>query len=275
MLSKTLILNLRGGLGNQIFQAFGGAHFANKLGAKLLLDDSGIINHKDYTRRSWLREFSLEGLFPEISMSWRKKPMAQILSRIPRNMELSSSLEEIELIKLDSIKRKIKIHDWFISTKYLPETKSKLLKDYVHNLSPTASNFALAKGSMQDSASIHIRLGDFKQTPWGTLSPEWYRSALLRLAELGVREVDCYSDDLQDAKKMLQGLEAQITIRFPEEHNVLLPHELLFVMSNYRYFVSSNSTLSWWASYFNSRKNSVILSNWGDELHLTGWWKVK
>jgi hypothetical protein len=275
MLSKTLILNLRGGLGNQFFQAFGGAHFANKLGTKLLLDDSGIINHNDYTRRSWLREFSLEGLFPEISIRWRKRPMVQILSRIPRNLELSSSLGEIELTKLVSAKRRIKINDWFISTKYLPETKSKLFKDQIHNLRATVSDFALANGSIPDSAGIHIRLGDFKQTPWGTLSPEWYRSALLRLVELGVREVDCYSDDLQDAKKILQGLETQITIRFPEEQNVLLPHELLFVMSNYRYFVSSNSTLSWWASYFNSRKDAVILSNWGDELHLTGWRKVK
>lgn len=124
------------------------------------------------------------------------------------------------------------------------------------------------------AAAIHMRFGDFKKTSWGVLPSDWYRAALLQLSQSGIKEVDCFSDDLNDAKQITQGLNHLIRFRFPEERTPLLPHELLYIMSKYRYFVSSNSTLSWWSCYFNSRHDQIIISPWKDELHLDDWRKV-
>lgn len=271
---KKVIVKLRGGLGNQLFQAYAGAHFANKFQSELFLDDVDIANHADLTRRAWLREFKLEYLLNFQSVRWRNYRSSQIISRLPVKWRKEPTIGEIELNAIEQVTSDIRIYDWFINSQYLPSARGSLRRDQIRNLRDTASNLAHLNRNNSESAAIHIRLGDFRRTPWGTLPIEWYQKALEMFVDSGITKVDCYSDDLAGARDIVGSFESKIDFRFPEDGAFLNPHELLFVMSTYHNFISSNSTLSWWAAYYNSHPHAMVISNWNKHLHQANWIRI-
>ena len=123
-------------------------------------------------------------------------------------------------------------------------------------------------------AAIHVRLGDFKKTVWGALPNSYYQRAVVALLEGGVQEIDCYSDDIEDAKSIFGNLISEVNMIFPEENTSLNPLELLWVLSSYKYFASSNSSLSWWASYLNRNKDRTIYCPWGENLMMKEWVRI-
>jgi len=266
-----ITVKLRGGLGNQLFQFFAGAYYARKFESQLKLDGSALFRHKDITRRAWIQKIDLQNYFPDLQISWKVSPKIQFARKNLGGNDRSPYLEEKDLEVIKSLDFNINVFDWFHSKKYAPIEKRILLIKERESIHPHVQGFCKELKIRKDSAAIHIRLGDFKNTSWGTLSSEWYSKSIEQLARSEVREVDCYSDDINDAKEILKPLTKSFVFNFPETKSSFEPHELLFALSNYKYFVSSNSTLSWWASYFNTIDEQRILCSWGSHLLVDGW----
>ena len=262
---------LRGGLGNQLFQASAGQYFARKHGVKAFLEDSVILRHQDPSRRSWIRNFDLDGLFGTNNLRMRNRLYCEIKSRVRFIESSEKPFTQLELENLDEMKRSIRVYDWFHSKKFLPAEKIQLNENLLRNLNARTKDISQHIATSPKIGAIHIRLGDFKATSWGVLPQAWYLNALRQLHELGVEYLDCYSDDIQEAKLLVEPISSLFHIRFPELESKLNPHELLWILANYKFYVSSNSSLSWWASYFNIHNEPRILSPWRKELHLTSW----
>lgn len=270
-----ITVHLRGGLGNQLFQLTAGTHYAVKFDTSLRLDDSAIIRHKDKRRRSWLRMIDVQNIFANTRIDWIRISTAYLNgSRFGNSFSKFDLLEESQLRELIKPPRNIHVRDWFQSKDYLPKEKMKLENGDFSNVREFALELIREKTQQSDATAIHIRLGDFKKTEWGMLTPSWYQRALRKISQIGITKVDCFSDDIAEAIILLEPLRANIKFNFIEANNELLPHELLLLMSKYKYFVSSNSTLSWWACYFNSRQESEIFCPWGKELMLSKWKKI-
>ena len=266
-------LIMRGGLGNQLFQAAAGASLAKKFKVNVFLDDVSLARHQDVTRRSWIRKIEVGKLFCEDLLRFRSTRLTELRSRFALDLSKRFAHSESEINNLSSLTNSIQVYDWFHSSEYLPTDALKLKKEMIKDL---RKDFLISVTEISESnhAAVHIRLGDFKQTPWGVLSKKWYVSAIRQLASAGVTRVDCYSDDIPEAEEIIGELKQDININFPEKKYQLMPHELLWKLSNYKHYVSSNSTLSWWAAYLNQHEDPFIISAWGDHLHQRNWYQI-
>jgi hypothetical protein len=142
------------------------------------------------------------------------------------------------------------------------------------SISINTKNFVDEISNNSGLAGIHMRFGDFATTSWGILPNNWYRRAFNELDVLGISHVHIYSDEIGVAEKLLQELPHRFTYSFPENSGLLLPYELLWIMRQYKTFVSSNSTFSWWASYLNVNADPTIFCPWENHLYLKSWIKL-
>jgi hypothetical protein len=112
---------------------------------------------------------------------------------------------------------------------------------------------------------VHIRGGDYRKAPGiGLLSKAYYRRALQELQVDSGAEITIFSDDPDYASVIAKSLSSQSQINFS---NVKSPLFLLAEMSESSAFIGSNSTLSWWASFF-SQSSRITMPN---PMYLQDW----
>jgi hypothetical protein len=267
---KKLRMQLRGGLGNQLFQAVAISHFSSKLSATALLDDVAIIRHRNPSRRSWLRKLDIGEFFSNPNLRWTPQITTKIRSSLPKFRNTTPTIDEFGLTSIRSLEKNFRVVGWFQSNEYLPKKHLVLNRRVIDGLPESILEFG-DEIIESKRAAIHIRLGDFKQTSWGVLPSSWYGKAIEKLWEIGVSQVDCFSDDIEDAKAMLNKFCFGMEFNFPEEKRAMNPVELLWVLSSYKYFASSNSSLSWWASYLNRNDDKIIYFPWNENLIMENW----
>lgn len=271
-----LTLHLRGGLGNQLFQATAASFFADRLKVDVILDDSAIIRHRDKSRRTWLRRMDIQRLFNNEKMEWKPFGLSLLSSTLSLPKDGTVELNESDLLQLYELDRDIHVADWFQKAKYVEAVKPGLYPEDSAEIRNNVNEEIYRIRNSDGLGAIHIRLGDFRQTQWGVLSGEWYVQALRKLIDRReLRRIDCYSDEIDAAREILKPLNKKVVIQYPEEKFKFLPHELLWTLSTYQSLISSNSSLSWWASYLNRTKNPLILCDWGDDLFLERWEKFQ
>jgi len=266
-----IVAKIRGGLGNQLFQAAAMAHFAEKWSRRIVLDDVAIIRHPDKSRRSWLRKINLESLFLEPNLRWRNHTFSYLRSVFSPNVKDGFFLDEAAVNRLEVPSQSLEIHGFFMSKLYLPRQSMKIHENTFKEVHPAFMRVVDKNRNNDESAGLHVRLGDFKNTPWGSLRRDWYVKALNLLIKDGISQIDCYSDDLRELEEILDPLRGKLHFRFPEKEKAMNPHELLLVLSSYNNYVSSNSSLSWWASYLNQSFSPKIICQWEEHLFMEGW----
>lgn len=112
---------------------------------------------------------------------------------------------------------------------------------------------------------VHIRGGDYRKAPGiGLLSKAYYRRALQELQVDSGAEITIFSDDPDYASVIAKSLSSQYQLNFS---NVKSPLFLLAEMSESSAFIGSNSTLSWWASFF-SQSSRIAMPN---PMYLQDW----
>jgi len=266
--NPSLQLFIRGGLGNQLFQLSGAIFHAKRLSANLIVDETALINHHDFTRRNWVSELDLSNFPGNKDIGWVSSHGFSFRRR--KFQEIS----EEALITLTTMSSNLNLRGWFQESSFplsLNIEKNALMPK---SISINAMNSVNEISNNSGLAGIHMRFGDFATTSWGVLSNNWYQRAFNELDNLGISHVHIYSDDIGVAEKLLQELPHRFTYSFPENSGILLPHELLWIMRQYKTFVSSNSTLSWWASYLNVNPDPTIFCPWENHLYLKPWIKL-
>ena len=265
---------LRGGLGNQLFQTLAGDFFSRKYSASVTLDDFALFQHSDPTRRTWIKKLDVNRIFENDNIRILNQKNRIVRKIRKSGFQVSSALSERDILNLGEPSKRIILFDWFQNTNYIPEKRRELRTEYVKNLRLHVRKYGETVFDSTTIGAIHIRLGDFKSTSWGILPAATYQKAVLKLMEVGIKTIDCYSDDINSAAKILEPMNKIANIRYPEIETTLAPHELLWTLTQYQSYSSSNSSLSWWASYFNQHEKPNIFSPWDKKLHLTQWKKV-
>jgi Glycosyl transferase family 11 len=264
---------LRGGLGNQLFQASAGAFYGRELNARVVLDDVAIIRHADKSRRGWIRKIDLQKLFGGNYIKVADLLSTRLRSFKPRPHSQGRFYSESDLNSITNVDSQIVVYDWFQSKKFAPKHPQFPSVELFRGLSRSSVTLYEHIRKKSESAAVHIRLGDFVNSSWGALPASWYLNALEQLRSQGIKEIHCFSDDVLEARNMLKPLGSSIKISFPELNLNLKPHEILFILSGYSNYVSSNSTLSWWACYLNNM-NSRIYTPWNSDHSMDGWQSI-
>lgn len=254
-----IIVQICGGLGNQLFQ-YAYARALQEKGNNVCL--ASVF----YTRYRTQREYSLDNFRIRIRRGYLAE---RILSPIADNdlpfkirnwfiqEELSTEYKP-ELLDIQGNRYMIGV---FQSEKYFKNLEEKLRNEIYPKKKIVISRELKKILSGENTVSIHIRRGDYKQLN-NVLEIKYYSDAVDFIKK---RVHDpfflIFSDDMQWVKKHLH-LEGNII--FVNDDRKLQDFEELMVMSSCRHQIIANSTFSWWGAWLNTNPDKIVVGpkNW-------------
>jgi len=246
-----------GGLGNQLFQA----SFAHRLA--ILLPESSVFFVNDNSTSD--RNFSLNGFFESCShvteskshLIWgrNRNEIHRILTRRFPNIKDKKYLRKLINEGDQKIFSERELQDFFRTSSEKLSLVRGYFQIYKYHL-PAHSCFELAFRnsisantgdnvfSEKGGVSLHIRRGDFlKFSSHGPLSINYFTKQLVPL-QGKARTLSVQSDDWEVLSE-LKDLSFEITESSMNEN----PWQLISDAMNSRFFIGSNSSLSWWAAF--------------------------
>lgn len=272
-----ILVKLRGGLGNQLFQYALGRRLALRCGAPLKLDLS-------FYEGQTLRSYGLS--YYNIAASVASPKEVMVVTRtgrsgiLPRLGQVVRSLLPYHrrryirerMLRFDPEVLRVKAPAYLVgywqSEKYFQGIADVLRRDLTLAVPPSPESRATrARLDAVESVSLHIRRGDYASNPstrahHGLCGLDYYRAAAAEMARM-VREphLFVFSDDMAWAKDNL-GLEHVTTY---VDHNAeKRDHEDLWLMSACKHHILANSSFSWWGAWLSKHPDKTIIApkNW-------------
>jgi len=280
-----LTCNLKGGLGNQLFQIFTLIAYSIQNKKSFIFPYSEFIMGHDTKRPSYWNTFLTHlknyttgnGKFDDIT-----HVNELLLLKHPIYKEKS-----FNYCPIDSDVDNMLFDGYFQSYKYFDNYKDKLftlidLKYY--NIKIRSEFFSYL--NTHKTASMHFRIGDYKniQEFHPVLPEKYYDNALLDIPDDYKVIIFCEEQDTDDVQQMIDNLKTKHKHNFVfVDHNIPDWKQML-IMSMCNINVIANSTFSWWAAYFNQDETKKVLypslwfgneiKNNTDDLILPEWIKI-
>lgn len=272
-----IVVRLKGGLGNQLFQYAFGYILAKKNNNKLLLDTEWFDTEGNVP---WLKKRSYELDKFEI-------PSAHVVRHsslpfIPRFFGSRVVRRSFALLKQDHIK----IGDWLIVSTTndcnyldLPKSRNILLNGYFDNhaavylkgyeknfsgqfriKSMNASTKSLLEKIRSDgnTTSIHVRRTDQMHDTGHKAGIEYYRNAIqYMLAKDKNMKFYIFSDDIDWCKEQFREYKNIIFATDPSDDDSLRDFAGMMACKNN---IIAYSTYSWWAAMLNTTPDKVVVT---------------
>lgn len=271
-----IYINLRGGLGNQLFQYASARSFAIAANEKLCLDLSGITNktHNIYA----LDKFNINAETVNECHIWQKKVSRVFLSisyRIGKrfgydksykfDVILSYILNLFGIYNIDNGYMKFKrsitknkyINGYLQSDKYF-EADNRIIREELSLKEGLSENALKLSNTMksQNSVCVHIRRGDFVNIGGIVCTHEYYEGAVKYLAQrLENPEFYIFSNDIPWVR---ENISFPVEVNFIDDNNP--NYEEIILMSSCNNFVISNSTFSWWGQFLSENKGKIVIA---------------
>ena len=269
-------LNLKGGLGNQLFQ------YAYLHNYTLLKPDRNLEFVPDSTARID-RPYELNDLIAFCDHAKKnviKSSDVEPLSVISRNRErilallthsLTSNPEGTELHerrgyqysppKLRHMAFDLPLSGYFQHWKYVENVWTLIGPEIKLQLEAIDTHFQIMK-EPKPQMVLHIRGGDFhvESSTTGVLGSDYYLRALKSIEEKGAEiGVACIlTDDLEFARNIVGQLNlAEYQILGPQDCSAW---EALLLMSGAKFLVTANSTLSWWGAFLSEKRGGICVT---------------
>jgi hypothetical protein len=267
-----IVVQLLGGLGNQLFQYALGRALSERRGLQLKLD---LSSFKDYPLRSYrLGNFRIQaeiaseegilqcgygqGLIGMAQKNWdRTHPW--YARRIVREESFRFSKD------IFKVRDKTLIKGYWQSEKYFIDIAQELRDEIVLKSKMSEESLAiLAEIRSGESVSLHVRRGDYVENPvtnayHGVCSQDYYRRAIGIVKKKVKTETQyfVFSDDPDWVEKSLDIGTDFRTIR----HNGLgKDYEDLMLMSACSNHVIANSSFSWWGAWLCKNPGKVVVA---------------
>jgi len=264
-----VIIQLNGGLGNQMFQYAFGRALALKRHAPLFLDLRAFKN--DPLRDYALNTFNLQAREADEKLLVRYKP--SLVQKIWAKLKLPGSLNsQIYAEKEFCFDPKIALNNkaqYFIgywqTEKYFAGQETEIRRDF--EIKPEylvgVQDFLKAMQNT-DSISLHIRRGDYvsnshTNTFHGVCSMDYYQKAL-NLALEGTTNPHLYifTDDPEWARKETTWPVPTVIV----SGQGLTDIQEFYLMTQVKKNIIANSSFSWWAAWLNSKAQVFCPAKW-------------
>lgn len=239
-----VISNLKGGLGNQMFQWAVGKNLSIKYGQKLFLDISYYIQNPS-NRKFELNKFQ--------NLNYSLTDDLKLISNLPTVVEPSS----FEFLNIHVPVDGIRLDGYWQTENYFLDHKEEILKDF--NISEETKNELIKRYPLvtKNSVSIHIRRTDYVTSngfhPLQNI--QYYNKALNIIRDY--ENILIFSDDINWCK---ENIKLDNSIFIENNDNV----EDLHLMSMCNHNIIANSSFSWWGAFLNKNLNKKIIApnNW-------------
>lgn len=273
-----VVVQLMGGLGNQLFQAAAGIALskAKMVSLAFYFDDS-----YQYAKRSFAlepfkidyRQEKQEIIQRYIPQTGYKRRLHQLLM-LPVNGKIYREKQQFcfdeDFFNLSS---EIYLSGFWQSYKYHEHYKLEILSALAFKDEPHGLNLECYQQikTSHNSVSLHFRRGDYTnpKSDYYCLPLSYYKSALNRLEQqLGDLTLFIFSDDQDWVKKTF---ETRHSMTFVDHNDGASAHEDLRLMAACDHNIIANSSLSWWGAYLNSNKAKLVYvpELWNSEIRVT------
>lgn len=281
-LTILIIVNIYGGLGNQLFQYAAGRYLAEKHNTILKLD---IENFKTDKRRGYsLQYFNIK----EVFCTSVDKAVIKGMERIKKllNNKRPGAIYTEQNLNFDKhvteLGNNMYLDGYWGNEKYFKPIENIIRNEFTVRQPPAGMNeIYLQKIRSANSIAIHVRRGDYvsskeTNTFHGVCSVAYYQAAIAQLsARLSDPVFFIFSDDISWVKENL------VINDFPVdyvEHNSNLAYEDLRLMYSCRHNIIANSSFSWWGAWLNNNPGKIVIApeKWnnipGDKTELPDQW---
>jgi hypothetical protein len=265
-----IIVNLKGGLGNQIFQYAVGRHLSIKLNVPLALDVSGFAT--DPLRNYRLDSFNIKAeLVSPVTNSLQQKLINRF--RSPKNPLNRLFQRKHQMVRENGFPFQENILNspdnsyldgYWQSEKYFLPIQEMIRQDLtlVQPLPPHLQEL-VKQIHNTNSISLHVRRGDYASNPvttayHGLYSTEWYANAAAQMQkDVSDAHFFIFSDDYEWVRSNIK-LDGPCTFVQPSPDGQ--EAQDLYVMSQCKHNIIANSSFSWWAAWLNAHSNKKVIA---------------
>lgn len=261
---KMIIIKLKGGLGNQMFQYALGRNLSLIHNIPLKVDSSYLKNPNQSNRS--LRIDNFNTILEEAS----SVEINSIVSPLQNILDIVRSKKRTVVEKSNTFNMNILSRNkgYFIghwnSEKYFKNNESIIREDFKlkNPFGEKAEIISKKIESATNSTGIHIRRGDYVSIKkiadvHGLIPILYYENAMEKIAQkFPDAEFFIFSDDIKWAEE-----------NFPKKYPVtfvsnpsILDYEELLLMSQCKHNIIANSTFSWWAAWLNINSNKTVIA---------------
>lgn len=265
-LTSCVVVELAGGLGNQMFQYATARALAKRIGGYLLLDTNAYRHQK-------LRSFDLQQC--QIKARVLPRVFARLINGTVKKSGMISSVASAFSIcftqvtdqslgydrNFRSLDGKCRLRGTWQSEKYFLDIASEIREEFQpqsHIRDSLKSPLECLR--TQETVAVHIRRGDLvtdreNALQVGTMSPDYYCAAveIMKSMHPSARFV-CFSDDDEWCRKNIIGMEFASDL-IGSQTSV----SDLYLMSCCDHFILANSTFGWWAAWLAKNTTKTVI----------------
>lgn len=260
-----IIVGMKGGLGNQMFE-YALAYKIRKMGKEVYLDNY-LFEHGIEKR-----PFELD-LFPNIEYKISTEVLNEKLrgkyeSLIQKSLRMLNIRPKYYREVFHGYKKKVLTWDnkyidgYWQTEKYIQDIREDILNVFSFPELQGEKNIDIAKRIVEgNSVSIHVRRGDYMNNiaRYGNLGEGQYYDDAIRYIESTVENPMFYvfSDDVEWAEKRFN--KSNYTV-VDNKNTGKFSYVDMQLMSCCKHNIIANSSFSWWAAWLNRNENKVVVA---------------
>lgn len=267
-----IISNLKGGLGNQMFEYAAGYSLARDKGVKFKIDLGHFKNQSSFKNET-PRDFQLDFFNVKYKVATEEEVLT-VKKKYSRGLlpilKLDSYLTMSDIVKyplLTSISSNVYMDAYFQSEEYFIKYEKEIRKMFTLKEEYITKDYQevcnLIRKNINESVSVHIQRGDYitnaHANKWhGVLSENYYYNALHYIqTETGIKKpyIYIFSDDSAWVKENLS-FDGNITY-ISDAFN---PAQSILLMSKCKHNIIANSSFSWWGAWLNENKDKIVVA---------------
>lgn len=269
-----IIMRIKGGLGNQLFQYAAVYALSKRLGQEFSFDPC-------FTTNMTAREYRISQLCVDSDkiVSVDQLPIKvkilknAYINKACRVMNLSKCKCRDYLYWLETraewqpdfftiTSKNLYIDGYFQSENYFKEYRSELLKQFKPKYVPEDEYLKVLKIIEKcNSVAVHVRRSDFKKDNCKfhyLLDESYYRNAITEMRRLIEKPVFFwFSDDMEWVKKYIGNSPDFRFVGSRTQHGDI---DDMMLMKNCKHIITANSTFSWWAAWLNEHENAIRIA---------------
>lgn len=262
-----MIVRVTGGLGNQLFQYAFGRAVSTELGEELYLDKSSYI--QDRKRKFELNKYNVTYTNGKIvrkclcNFEILFKNHIGSLKILERLLGMQWEEQRMGYEHIRNSNRYL-IGHW-MNVRYFENIKENLQQELVYIGEVTEEQRKLINNMKTEHAvAMHVRRCDYlsktcQQAGYINLEKKYYKKGIEYLKDNISGDIKLYvfSDDIEWCKIEYKDCENVVFVDSKISNN---PHIDFMLMRNCKYFITANSTFSWWAAWLAEYENKLIIA---------------
>ena len=287
-----VIMRIKGGLGNQLFQYASVYALAKRLNQKLVFDPS-------FTANMTARGYKLPLLQVDTDEVIYTEQLPKKVNRL-KNLYINKAFRVLNIPKHNCGKfvywletrdewqpdfftiqaENLYVDGYFQSEEYFKQYRAELLKQIQPKYEPEDEYLKVLNDIRKcNSVAVHVRRSDFKKDncEFHYLLDEAYYKRAIEKIRSSVKNPTFFwfSDDMNWVKEHIGASGDFRFVSIRTEHGDI---DDMMLMKNCKHIITANSTFSWWAAWLNEHEDAIRIvpeKSYGMEGMIpTGWRKV-